>query len=646
LLHYAIKMKRFLFLLLALCIAILSEAQLCTGSLGDPVVHITFGAGNNPGNPLNAASTSYTFQGNDCPNDGSYTVRSSTTSCFSSSWHSLAQDHTPTDANGYFMLVNASFQPGDFYVDTVRGLCANTTYEFAAWVANVLRTGSCGGNGIDPNLTFKIETTAGTVLNSYNSGNIPEDPTGIWKQYGLFFQTPPSTTSVVIRITNNAPGGCGNDLALDDITFRPCGPSVTAELSVTGNTASSVCEGDQTSFLMRGNYPGGYNNPAFQWQVSVNGGPFNDIPGATGNDYLRLPTGVGKYAYRLSASESENMASVNCRVASNLINIEVDPLPVLQMADIIQGCYGTDVTLSASGGSTYEWTGPNGFTSALNTVVLQDVVYADSGLYRVKAVTDKGCSAEDSGRLIVHPPVTASISGNDAFCEGSSSLLQASGGVSYSWTPAAGLSSAQVADPIASPADTTTYRVVVQSQFGCADTAFITLNIWRKPKANAGPDKATRETVPVTLNGSVSGSDVTYFWTPTTGLNDAASLQPVALPPGDMTYTLHAVSGLGCGTHTDNVFVKVYKQVKVPNAFSPNKDGINDLWQMPALQTYPDPEITVFNRYGSPVFRSKGYSTPWDGTYKGTPLPVGTYYYVIDLKIGEPALNGWVVIIR
>ena len=99
--------------------------------------------------------------------------------------------------------------------------------------------------------------------------------------------------------------------------------------------------------------------------------------------------------------------------------------------------------------------------------------------------------------------------------------------------------------------------------------------------------------------------------------------------------------------HSDEVFVKVYKQIVIPNAFSPNKDGRHDTWKIQAIETYPNPEVTVFNRYGQTVFRSKGYATPWDGTYNGTHLPVGTYYYIIDLKIpGEPVLNGWVVIVR
>src|SRR4051812_45523029 len=125
-----------------------------------------------------------------------------------------------------FMLVNASVQPGVFYLDTVRGLCGNTTYEFAAWIINVLLPTSCGGAGNQPNLTFSIEKTDGTVLQSSNTNNIPPSSPPTWKQYGFFFTTPSAVSDIVLRIVNNAPGGCGNDLALDDITFRPCGPQI------------------------------------------------------------------------------------------------------------------------------------------------------------------------------------------------------------------------------------------------------------------------------------------------------------------------------------------------------------------------------------------------------------------------------------
>src|SRR5690348_6597536 len=93
------------------------SAQLCQGSLGDPIVDITFGAGTNPG-PALTTTRNLNFYFNDCPQDGLYTVRNNTSSCHRNTWHTLATDHTG-DPNGYFMLVNASLQKSEFYVDTL-----------------------------------------------------------------------------------------------------------------------------------------------------------------------------------------------------------------------------------------------------------------------------------------------------------------------------------------------------------------------------------------------------------------------------------------------------------------------------------------------------------------------------------------------
>lgn len=108
------------------------NAQLCGGSLGDPVVKIDFGSGSNPqGPPLSGNKTNYIYQAADCPNDGLYTIRSNTNNCFGNAWFQISQDHTG-NPGGYMMIVNASYDPGDFYVDTVKGLCPGTTYEFAS----------------------------------------------------------------------------------------------------------------------------------------------------------------------------------------------------------------------------------------------------------------------------------------------------------------------------------------------------------------------------------------------------------------------------------------------------------------------------------------------------------------------------------
>jgi gliding motility-associated-like protein len=92
--------------------------------------------------------------------------------------------------------------------------------------------------------------------------------------------------------------------------------------------------------------------------------------------------------------------------------------------------------------------------------------------------------------------------------------------------------------------------------------------------------------------------------------------------------------------------VGVVKKFIVKNTFTPNGDGINDVWTIENLNTNPHAEVNVFNRYGEKLFTSIGYSTPWDGRYRGEELPVGTYYYIIDPKNGHGVKSGAVTILR
>ena len=625
------------------------DAQLCQGSLGDPIVNITFGSGTNPGPSLRAATTTYQYVFNDCPNDGYYTVRNNTSSCFGSTWHTLSADHSG-NANGYFMLINASFQPSAFYLDTVKGLCGGTTYEFAAWVMNVLKSSSCGPNAIQPNLTFTIEKTDGTVLQTYNTNNIPSQGNPSWQQFGFFFTTPVNAPNIVLRIFNNAPGGCGNDLALDDITFRPCGPQL--ESTITGHPSGVVklCEGETGSFIFNCNVSAGFNNPSYQWQQSSNGAEWTDIPAATTTTLSRnftTTTAAGNYIYRLSAAEAGNMSSAQCRVASNPLTIQVAANPVTTVTSNSPLCENNKLLMTATGGTQYQWTGVNNF-SATGAVVSFDSAHSNlSGKYYVEVTNDAGCKHSDSVTAIVNiNPVASTSISTATICEDDNLQLGSSGGDTYKWIPATGLSSDVIANPVASPSATTGYSVIVSNQFACKDTALVMVNVIAKPVADAGTDKWIIEGNSAQITANASGQDISYSWSPDIYINSIQSLQPIVNPPRDTTYVLTVVSNAGCGTAMDTMKVFVYKDVFIPNAFSPNGDGLNDTWYIPALSAYTKFELSVFNRYGQVVFQNKNSNKPWNGKYKGEPLPIGVYVYMIDLKVGGKILKGTVTIVR
>ena len=105
-------------------------------------------------------------------------------------------------------------------------------------------------------------------------------------------------------------------------------------------------------------------------------------------------------------------------------------------------------------------------------------------------------------------------------------------------------------------------------------------------------------------------------------------------------------AGAGGCSSSDDVFVKVLLAPVIPNVFSPNGDGINDVWNIRYLNSYIGASVKVFDRYGKMIFESIGYNTPWDGKKAGKELPVGVYYYIIDPKNGRKAMSGSVTILR
>jgi gliding motility-associated-like protein len=122
-------------------------------------------------------------------------------------------------------------------------------------------------------------------------------------------------------------------------------------------------------------------------------------------------------------------------------------------------------------------------------------------------------------------------------------------------------------------------------------------------------------------------------------------LQPVVAPKSDLTYIL-TVTGEGGCIGSDTINVAVALAPIVPNAFSPNGDGINDVWYIKYLEFYPGCTINVFDRFGRLVYGSTGYARPWDGLVNGKPMPVGVYYYVIDPKNGKPKMSGSLTLLR
>lgn len=362
-------------------------AQLCTGSLGDPVLKIDFGTG--------AANYSFTAPGyrlttGACPNDGEYSITTFQSNC-GRQWHSVSADHT---GGGAFMMVNASNTPGDFFLQTVTNLCPNTTYEFSAWVLNVVNNPAL----IKPNLTFRVESTAGAILNQYSTGDIGVFSQPTWEPFGFYFTTGVGTNTVVLRITNNAPGGGGNDLALDDIQFRPCGPTLRTT-APSGLDTFRLCEYDQLPVLYQGTLSPGFTSPAYQWQVSTDTAQtWTDIPGATALQYVRTPAAPGYFLYRLTVAESGSLGISSCRIVSNILLAEIYPKPVVYAGPDRTKFAGRPVQLLGSSdgpvSNLFNWTPPLYLSDVTTAMPLADPPQAQS--YTLTVTTNKGCIGRDS----------------------------------------------------------------------------------------------------------------------------------------------------------------------------------------------------------------------------------------------------------
>ena len=609
------------------------------------------------GPALAAGVTTLKFDPEDCGgNDGYYTITTFLGSaCKGATWQTIDHDHTG-DPNGYMMIINADYEPSLFYTDRVSGskLCANTTYQFAAWIMNILRDLPQTKGFIEPNITFSIETVSGKVLQTYNTGDIPATDQAVWKQYGTFFTTPPDGSDIVVKMINNAVGGNGNDLALDDITFSPCGPLIqTGFGTITDNADRSNCANDNFNYTLVAAQTG-YATPSYQWQQNKNdGNGWTNIAGATSTN---LPVSmsnaiIGKYQYRIGVLSGANTGSEICRIYSDPLTINVYPYPVINLAAHTTTCVGQPLQLSSTGGDTYQWVGPNHFTSTQqDPVVTNSADSTYNGDYTVTVIKNS-CSATAKTTVTIYPKATVAALNNVTICEGQSTQLSvlSANATHFKWIPSAGLNHDDIANPIASPSATTTYTVEVSND-GCPNimpSASATITVLQDPVANAGTAKKILEGQTVKLNGTAQGDDIITYWTPASYLDNPQSLTPTTSSPDDITYTLHVESTADCGQSTSSVFVKVYKKLTVPNTFSPNNDGINDYWNIKNLNTYPNADVSIYTRYGQRIFQSTGYSKPWNGTYNAAQLPVGTYYYIIDLKEEDfPKQSGWVLLVR
>jgi gliding motility-associated-like protein len=338
-------------------------------------------------------------------------------------------------------------------------------------------------------------------------------------------------------------------------------------------------------------------------------------------------------------------------------NVVVHPLPLVAALQDTLICRGDSTQLVASGGINYTWVTPNNnlsCTDCPNPVASPQFDIT----YKVEGRSAFGCKAYDSVMVKVFQPYKVSVDPPaDSICLGKTIQLKAFGAPLYSWSPAAGLSATDIANPYASPDTTRTYTLVGYDNVGCfRDSVKVTISVFPNPTVDAGTDLILSAGNTANLL-AVGSPDVTsYNWSPSIGLSCTDCPDPIVTAGDNITYTVRVKNVSGC-TAQDQVKISVTcneANIFVPNTFTPNGDGMNDVFYIRGNGIFAVQSMRIFNRWGEMVFEKKNItannpSDGWNGMYKGVLTSTDTYVYQLEVLCTNSKVlkyNGTISLIR
>ncbi|HEX4875116.1 MAG TPA: PKD domain-containing protein, partial [Chitinophagaceae bacterium] len=390
--------------------------------------------------------------------------------------------------------------------------------------------------------------------------------------------------------------------------------------------------------------------------------------GAANTSTLQNPshlfTSWGTYTVTLQVTTSNG-----CRSTVYSAPVVVNPIPRPNFTFPVSSCLPSanvqfTNTSGIPGGSassmTYLWNFGDPGSGPLNTSSGSSPshIYNAVGPYTVNllATSSAGCTRDTNIILnSVHPQPTGSFTVNKPdVCVGQSFQFtdnsNPADGTTTQWNWNLGDGNVRTTPAFSytyGSAGSYTVSLYIINNFGCrSTTATQDLTVNPYPVVDAGPNLFILEGGSDTLQPIVSAINPTFLWTPNQYfLSSNAIERPIVKGVDDIWYTL-TVTGRGGCQQSDRVFIKVLKGPEIPNIFSPNGDGVHDTWVIKYLDTYPGCTVEIFNRYGQKIFASTGYGKPWDGTVNGKPVPVGTYYYIVNPKNGRNIMTGYVDVIR
>ncbi len=378
--------------------------------------------------------------------------------------------------------------------------------------------------------------------------------------------------------------------------------------TATGDTL--LCIKDPLQLHAESAMPGSYS-----W------GPLYNITGENTPDPIVSP----KMSFAYDVTFTDLTGCVNTK----RVNIDVrDTIHVKTSADSLI-CTGDPVDLVAYADGEYSFTWTNLDTrqiiSRTNTVTVTPV---RTGAYYVQV--DLGsCTSRDSVFFRTVDPPAAFAGLDSTICYGDKVLLQASGGAFYSWAPPETLTSPRKASTVAWPKETTTYVVTVTDTLGCPKpvTAERTITVVPPVPAFAGNDTIVMKGQPFQLNAS---GGVQYRWTPADGLNSTTVHNPVTNYNRDITYRVKVFTAEGCVGEDDiSIRFMTGPDLYIPNAFTPNGDGVNDVFRPLPVGFTKMEYFRIYNRWGEEIYSSVQYLRGWDGKKNGNPAAADTYVWIV-----------------
>ncbi len=529
----------------------------------------------------------------------------------------------PTGGTGPYTYL---WSPGGEVTQTISNLCAG------AYSVDITDANGCMttvviplSNDVAPNVAL---TPNGVSCNGSCDGSIDAVVTGGTSPYIYLWDDPlTQTTSTatglcagIYTVTVTDDAGCVS-VALDTVTE----PTILMASAVgTDASCGGFCDGTGTAT------PSGGTSPyTYLW---------SDPNAQT----TQTATGLCAGTYNVTVTDANGCIVIETITVNEPVPLVIDSIVTID-ATCITACDG-EATVFASGGSapyTYSW--GNGQTTQ---VVPGLCVGTDS-----VTVTDAmGCPVTGYITIGAIDTVIANAGLDTTICEGASvDLIGTSiGGTTVEWFELPGNTSlgTNATITVTPPVGVNCYVFVADNGF-CIHSDTVCVTVEPLPNVDAGQDVSILENGTTMLNGTGGGAGASYLWTPGSSLSDSTIANPNASPSETTTYYLTVISAAGC-IGTDSVTVTVLPDIIFPNGFSPNGDGVNDTWVIDNIEQFPESVVEVYNRWGQMLFRSVGYIEQWDGTYEGKPLPVGTYYYVIDLNHPEypQAYTGPITILR